>query len=51
MLDEIINGLIGGIVGEKLFGKWSRRHPRLTMLICIPPLIAIAILAVWQMLR
>jgi len=51
MLDEIIIGLVGGAIGEKLFRRWSRRRPRLTMLICIPPLLLIAALAGMQMLN
>ncbi|WP_156336426.1 hypothetical protein [Novosphingobium sp. ST904] len=51
MLDELLIGFFGGLIGERLFGKWARRHPRLTYLICIPPLLAIVVLAVRQMLR
>jgi uncharacterized membrane protein YeaQ/YmgE (transglycosylase-associated protein family) len=51
MLDDLAIGLVGGLIGDRLFGGWCRRHPYLTMAICIPPLTAVAILAVVQLLR
>ena len=50
MIDEIIIGLIGGAAGEKLAGRWTRRHPYLTAAICMPPLLLLAFLIGKQML-
>jgi hypothetical protein len=50
VIGEIISDLIAGMVAESLFGKWARRHPRLTAAICVPPLLLIAVLAVRQFL-
>ena len=50
MLDEIVTGFIGGIVGERLFGRWARRHPYLTLAICVPPLLFVAFMAGRQLL-
>ena len=50
MIDEIIIGLIGGVAGEKLTGRWTKRHPYLTAAICVPPLLLIAFLAGRQLL-
>ncbi|HEV2569038.1 hypothetical protein [Sphingomonas sp.] len=49
MIDEILIGLIGGAVGEKLFGKLARRHRYITYAICIPILTVIGYLAVDQL--
>jgi hypothetical protein len=50
MLDELLIGFFGGVLGERLLGRRVRRHPRLAYLICIPPLLVVAILAIRQLL-
>lgn len=51
MIDDFIIGVIGGTLGEKLFGKWSRRHPYITVAICGPILAAVAYLTISQLLK
>ncbi len=50
MIDEIIVGIIGGALGERLFGRWAKRHPYLTLLICVPPLLFVAYIATLQLM-
>ncbi len=51
MIGEIFRGLVAGMIGERLFGRWAKKHPRLTLLICVPPLVAVAVLATLQIIR
>jgi uncharacterized membrane protein YeaQ/YmgE (transglycosylase-associated protein family) len=50
MIDDIIVGLIGGAAAEKLGGRWFRRHPYLTAIVCIPLLLVVGFLAARQLL-
>jgi hypothetical protein len=50
VIDEAIRGFIAGAIGERVFGRWVKRNPRLAAAISIPPLLVVAFLAGRQLL-